>query len=373
MLEISHVVPSFGFGGAERVTIAVANALNQHGDRVRLVIPGGGAAARGIASEFSGIIKEVPAKNPDRPNRRDAARFALTAFFLLRRADVVHMHLPWPDRIGMAVIARGCRPAVFTFHLLPPELESSGHDLLFGAHSPSHGHLLRASARLAPLVLVGLTRSDCSRLRCAFPGLPVEQVSNAPLAPAGAAPEPVRFGPGLRLLAAGRLEPQKGFDDLLRALATEPMRSRIWTLCIIGEGPERPRLESLAVDLGISERIQLVGALSVVHVLPQAELFVTSSRYEGMPLILLEALHAGLPVVASRIPAHEEILEGIEDALLAADRGRWSEALAGLVDDEDLRRILAAQARTRAGHYTLERQLNAYSALYQRVITQDKS
>lgn len=366
-LSIAHFVPSFGFGGAERIAVTISNSLKDQGHAVRMIAPRGGAAEKGMQTELDGEIEGPLAKTPDHATRGDAARCALDGALRMRNADVIHAHLPWPDRIGMTLCARGRRPCVITFQLLPEKIESKGPDLLFGGGT-RQDRLLSLSDKVAPLVLVGLTRADCAMLREAFPGTTVEQVANAPLPVVNGEPRTLPFGPGLKIVAVGRLNEQKGFDDLLRALAREPMKSRAWTLCVIGEGEERKPLEKLVDELGLSERVHLVGALPAAQLMPQADLFVTSSRYEGMPLVLLEALRAGLPVAASSIPAHREVLEGIESALMPESHDEWSAFLARFLDDRALLDDLARAAKTRAERYTVAGQVSAYTKIYERLL-----
>jgi len=97
------------------------------------------------------------------------------------------------------------------------------------------------------------------------------------------------------LVSVGRMVPQKGFDDLIRAFAMQ----REGSLVILGEGPLRPELEALAQNLGVAERIAMPGFLNAPeHILQAADLYVSSSHWEGYPLTLIEAYACGLPVVA---------------------------------------------------------------------------
>lgn len=112
------------------------------------------------------------------------------------------------------------------------------------------------------------------------------------------------------IMGVGRLTDQKGFDVLLDAFA-RLRESREARLVILGEGPARGELEARADALGIADEVDLVG--SVPDVLPwvaRASLYVLSSRYEGLPNVLIEALAAGAPVVATDCPSGpREILE----------------------------------------------------------------
>ena len=96
-------------------------------------------------------------------------------------------------------------------------------------------------------------------------------------------------------ISAGRMVPQKAFDDLIRAFAMQQAGS----LVILGEGPQRAMLEDLATELGVAERVLMPGFVRAPQqVLQAADVYVASSLWEGYPLTLIEAYASGLPVVA---------------------------------------------------------------------------
>jgi len=115
------------------------------------------------------------------------------------------------------------------------------------------------------------------------------------------APDPIaRQQPAtVRCLAIGRLDPIKGFDRLIRALA--PVRTP-WNLRIVGEGPQRGELEALIRELGLGERVQLLGFRSdIPRLLQDCDVFIQSSHSEGFGLALLEALHYAPLVISTRV------------------------------------------------------------------------
>jgi glycosyltransferase involved in cell wall biosynthesis len=132
------------------------------------------------------------------------------------------------------------------------------------------------------------------------------------------------------IVAAGRLTPQKDFATLLRAFALLPDAGA--KLVIYGEGPLRSELESLVAGLGLSGRVSLPGFVGDLPAeIAASDLFVLSSRWEGLPGVLLEALAVGTPVVATDCPTGpDEILEG----------GRWG-ALVPVGDPPALAKAMA--------------------------------
>lgn len=119
------------------------------------------------------------------------------------------------------------------------------------------------------------------------------------------------------VLAVGRLSPQKDFATLIRAVSLVRRRRPV-RLLILGEGRERTDLEALAADVGLEGEVQLPGrVLNPYPYMARADAFVLSSRWEGLPSVLIEALFCGVPVVATDCPSGPvEILEGGRHGLL---------------------------------------------------------
>jgi glycosyltransferase involved in cell wall biosynthesis len=98
----------------------------------------------------------------------------------------------------------------------------------------------------------------------------------------------------------GRFHRQKGFDLLLAAFSRLKDRYPEWSLTIFGDGPMRPQIESLRNELGLRDKVLLPGLVKNPHeVFRQADIFVLSSRSEGMPAALMEAMSCGLPVIST--------------------------------------------------------------------------
>ena len=167
--------------------------------------------------------------------------------------------------------------------------------------------------------------------------------------------------------SVARLAHQKRFDRLLRALATLPEPPH----CILaGEGDQRASLEALARDLGIADRVHLIGFRGDVGaVLAALDVFVLSSDREGMSNAMLEAMAAGVPLVSTDVSGAREALEsppatpaaglvvGFEEAALAG-------AIARLLGDADLRARMASAARERArSRFGSERFVDAWERL----------
>ncbi|MBA2920500.1 glycosyltransferase [Sphingomonas sp. MAH-20] len=172
-----------------------------------------------------------------------------------------------------------------------------------------------------------------------------------------------RSGAGRRFLAVGRLVPQKRFDLLLGAFARIGRAGD--RLAILGDGPERARLETLAQTLGIWDRVDLPGHVEPVGPwLVGSDCFVLSSDYEGVPAVLVEALAAAVPIVTTDCGVSIRSL--LDDGRLGSIVPvRDEAALAAAMDAAPAAR--PAEARARAARFTVERGAAEYLGLFRAV------
>jgi GalNAc-alpha-(1->4)-GalNAc-alpha-(1->3)-diNAcBac-PP-undecaprenol alpha-1,4-N-acetyl-D-galactosaminyltransferase len=153
---------------------------------------------------------------------------------------------------------------------------------------------------------------------------------------------------GPQVLAVGRLHQQQGFDLLIRAFALLPARHRQTRLLILGEGSERNSLERLVTDLHLEGRILLPGVVKDPQSwMVDSDLVFLSSRYEGFPTVLAEAMAAGCPVISTACPdgPSEMIRHGLDGILIhPQDVAGLAAAIDQLLGDDDLRSELARSA-----------------------------
>ena len=170
------------------------------------------------------------------------------------------------------------------------------------------------------------------------------------------------------VLAAGRFVPQKGFDVLLRSFATVLRSGREARLVVLGEGPLRSELETLVSELGLSDAVSMPGFdKNPFRYMARADVFALSSRFEGLPGVLIQAMACGAPPVATACPSGpEEIISdpGGNGLLVPVDD---PEALAGaisrLLDASPRERAeMGARAREAVKRFTVEAVLRNYEA-----------
>ncbi len=148
--------------------------------------------------------------------------------------------------------------------------------------------------------------------------------------------------PSKTVISVGRLTFQKGFDLLVDAWGGVPAELRKeWKLLIIGDGEDKPLIEKKIAELGLEDSVELVGATKAVFAyFEKASVYCLSSRFEGLPMVLLEALAFHLPIVAFDCDTGpEELIEHGENGILveAGNVNKMSQSLATLMGDDSLR------------------------------------
>jgi glycosyltransferase involved in cell wall biosynthesis len=241
-------------------------------------------------------------------------------------------------------------------HLVRPGLVVVGQEQMnLARRSPEKQAAIRRSHRALDAVAV-LTKSD----RCQYLAALGEDARIVVI------PNPVPALGGQRsdvsrpvVLAVGRLTPQKGFDRLIRAFAEVARQEPRWTLSICGRGYEHDALQALIVEAGMADNVTLRGAVQDIgREMEQASLFAMSSRWEGFPLVLVEAMSKGLPVVAFDCPTGPaDIVEHGRTGILVpnGDRKAFAQAMLELMRDEEKRRRFGAAAAERAEQFGIAR------------------
>ncbi len=181
--------------------------------------------------------------------------------------------------------------------------------------------------------------------------------------PIASAPRRSDQGSGvLRLVTVARLSPEKGLDDLLRSVALLREQGTAVALDLVGDGPQRRELEALVDDLALGDRVHFAGFVphgpELVSILDRNDVFVLSSRSEGLPHSLVEAMARALPVVATAIGGIPAFVgDGTGIVVPVGDPGALARALDALAHDPSRRASLSALALEKARRVQPDAQL----------------
>ena len=365
---VVHFSDSEAFGGTERALLQLVAGL----DRARwrpVVFHADVPGAAQLASEVAALgARTVAVERGASPLRGVASIPALARALRRERAVVFHAHQTWSlsCRYGIVAAALARVPARVASAQLFVEMPR------LIAVDAQHALLSRCLHRH-----VAVSRHVAGRLRDRLT-VPEAKISVIPNAVEARSPEPRDDALRARLdgrggralvLTVARLEAQKGITHLLDAAAALPDV----VFAIAGEGPERERLAAKAAALGVAERVRWLGHRDdVPSLLAVADLFVLPSLNEGLPLAAMEAMLAGVPIVATDAGGTGEIVrDGVTGLLVpAGDANALSESIRTLLSD----RARAARLAT-AGRELIEREhsaaamVAATSRLYAELLT----
>jgi GalNAc-alpha-(1->4)-GalNAc-alpha-(1->3)-diNAcBac-PP-undecaprenol alpha-1,4-N-acetyl-D-galactosaminyltransferase len=174
------------------------------------------------------------------------------------------------------------------------------------------------------------------------------------------------------VMAMGRLDYQKNFELLLSAFHKLVDKHPDWQLLIFGEGLLRQKLEVMVENLGLTNQVLLPGVTNhAISILKRANLFVLSSRFEGLPLVLLEALACGLPIISTDCPSgpREVIQDGINGVLVPSeDISALAKAMDYLMSNEVERKRLAENAPEASRRFSLDTVTEKWELLLHEVV-----
>ncbi|MDK1493750.1 glycosyltransferase family 4 protein [Sinorhizobium sp. 7-81] len=331
-MRIAFVLSGLGAGGAEKVVNLLAHHRNAQGDIVHVLA----VNADGPESYFP--YRSAIAIEALGGSTRAMPRIAQAAQRLSRlRRRLVALK---PDLVVSFLTKVNVLVGLATRGLNTPIIMSERNNF-----TSQETHLFW---RLVQPIAVKGAASLVMQTQDAFQSLPPSLRGKAEIIP-----NPVTLPPdvarvpsqGTRVVAVGRLEKQKGFDLLLQAFSYVARSVPTAELTIFGDGSQRGALEHLARDLGIGDNVKMPGVTRFpLEWVGAGDIFVLSSRFEGFPNVLLEAMTAGLPSIAFDCSwGPSEILSSPDAGLLVppGDIRQLSEAILSLIADPALRNKLS--------------------------------
>lgn len=371
-MRILHLIDSAGIYGAEKVLLSLARECIQHGDDVvvgTIVAPDDHRDPLGEASEAMGIahVRFTMADGFDTGGLRELVRYADQGGF-----NVVHTH-GYKANILIAISPLASRrwAHVCTLHGWTSQSRLSR---LFIYEAIERRVLRRAdriiavSDRIAQRInrptIIGRLVTIPNGIR-----FDVAQATNQ------CEPESGASGSATRLLAIGRLSREKGFDLLMDAMHLLRERGFAVRLSLAGDGAERANLEGLVKARSLETEVTFLGyETDAERLFRDADVFVLSSRTEGLPLVLLEAMRGGVSVVSTPVGDVPEVLSGTRCGWMSDDVS--AEALADAMAQAlraspvERRRRAEAARRMVEERYSSVVMTDRYRAIYAQVVAE---
>ncbi len=339
-MKITLIISSMTCGGAERVMSIIANYWADRGEDVTLV------TLDSVETDFYTLEPDVrriglcllkKSRSSIEAIRNNFKRImAVRKTIVELQPDVVISFMARNNTMTLLATRGLVFPVIVSEHTDPRQAPTKGiwGQLRLWIYSRANAVVVLTNE--LRWVLSGFVPDSLLNV-IPNPALPVGEVHNQEL--------PIKL-PSKFVVAMGRLIRLKGFDLLLEAFSR--CNHDDWSLVILGEGSERRSLELLADKLGIADRVYFPGNIAEPNpVLLRASLFVLSSRYEGFPMALIEAMSCGLPAISFDCPTgpSDIIRNGVDGVLVPAeDMIKLASSMNELMADESLREKISSQA-----------------------------
>jgi glycosyltransferase involved in cell wall biosynthesis len=368
-MRIFFLSTSMGMGGADSQLLSAAQELRSRGHEV-LIVSLTPLGPMGLEARSLGIPTESLEMRRGFPDPRGLLR--LVRLVRSWRPDVVHSHMVHANLMARAVRLIAPVPAlVSTIHNI-----FEGGRLRMAAYRLTNtlvDHMTIVSqAAFDRFVGDGIVPKDI--LRVVPNGVDMARFRSA----SSGAGQSVRLSLGLTeggfvWLAVGRFEVAKDYPNMLRAFAKVREQEPRAVLLLVGRGSLQKETEALARELGLGTGVRFLGVRSdVPEVMSAADGYVMSSAWEGMPMVLLEAAAAGLPIVATRVGGNYEVVRQGETGFLVPPSDHEALGLAMLrlsQLSEPERRAMGERGREHVrAHYDLGRVAERWEDLYREVL-----
>jgi glycosyltransferase involved in cell wall biosynthesis len=352
------LITTFDIGGAERVYVTLARGLVRRGYRV--IAAALQARSGAVARELEG--SGVTTLDLGMRGKADVAvLWRLVRLLRRERVGVVYTFLHHAQFLGRIAARLARTPIVLS------------SQQIMGWETRRGEMLNRVTARWCSAV-VGVSR-NVARYLVQRVGIPAEKVVTiyncVDVDAFGADTEVARPRRGAVIGSIARLDPAKDHPTLFHAFRLVLAARPDARLVLAGAGSERERLEALAGSLGIRDSVEFLGHVGDVRTVhDRLTLYVQSSHVEGMPVAVLEAMAAGLPVVATRVGGNEEaVLDGVSGILVPPRSAHdLADALVRLLNDPEGARRMAGEGRRHAkAVFSADAMVDTTEALIQRL------
>jgi len=357
-MRILQLCSAREIGGGERHVIDLANALADRGHQV--------FAALGPSSPVKDKLIELPVANivelPMRNSFNLSTAVKLARFVRRNRIEIVHAHIARDYPLAALAAGRGKARLVLTRHVLFPL-------------NRIHRMTLR---RVKGIIAVSTAVAESVRARHLFRDDQIVVIHNGiDVDRFARTPSRAKSSKNLRVGMVGHLAPIKGQEDFIRAASIICANRPGVEFIIAGEdksptGENRRALKGLIDEMGLSQRVLLLGWINdIAELLSTLDIFVSPSRAEPFGLSIVEAMAAGVPVVATQSEGACEIIDsGVTGRLVPiADVATMAEAISALLENRSVRESLAANAlQSVRERFSLDRMVEATESVYRQAL-----
>jgi len=369
-ISVLHFSNSVVRGGAEEHILTLLNNLDRRWFRLHLVATP--EVAELVRADLPADVELIPLKL--RKPSDFAAALRLAGIIRERQVKVLHSHLFYSS-VFASPIGWLCRVPVIIETPHVREQWRTGRiksrfvvDRAVGCFVDGYIAVSEANRRY----LVESKRLPARKITVVHNGVDLRRFDPARRAPSGLKPS-LGFGEGdPTLVSVGRLEPQKGHSVLIAAMARVRSRFPQGRLVLVGEGSLRSALADQARALGLERAVRFAGyQANVADWLALADVTVLPSLYEGLPIVAIESLAAGRPMVATAVDGTPEVIVDGKTGLTVPPRDpvKLAEAIGRLLGDSELARQLAAAGRRWvADHFSQDLQVSQTQLVYLRAL-----
>ena len=354
-MKILQVIPYFCFGGAETMCENLTYALKKKGHEVTVV---------SLYNEHTPISERMEKAGVkllylDKKLGLDLSMVPKLAKIMRReRPDAVHTHL---DVIKYAVAAAklaGIKTCVHTVHnVADKEAEGRVQKIINNAYFKLGWSTPVALSPEVQRTIADFYGMEKAKIPVIYNGVDLSRCI----------PKEDYAADGITLVHVGRFNEQKNHEGLLQAFRMIHAQHPNCQLNLLGDGELREMIKNLSDELGICENVHFLGSRSNVYpYLHEADIFLLPSKYEGMPMTIIEAMGTGLPIVATAVGGVPDMItDQVSGLLTECEPEAVSRAVLKLIEDEGLREKLGRNAKQESKRFSAEFMAEEYCKIYQ--------
>lgn len=353
-MKIIQVMPEFGLAGAEVMAENLAYGLKAEGHEVLMISFYCMHTAITDRLEKNGVKIEYLGKKKG---------FDLSIVFKMRKImkqfkpDVVHTHRYVMPYAFLASVGLNVKRVHTVHNIAEKEVPSK--------QLPMQKVLFK-NFGVIPVAITPITQKSIE----AYYGLNQKEV---PLVYNGIdltqciAKKNTQIVSQVKILHVGRFAPQKNHEMMVEAFADVVSDYPNCELDLVGDGDLVNNVRKKVAELGIQEKVHFVGLLDKVYEkMSESDIFILPSKYEGMPITLIEAMATGLPIVATAVGGVPDMIEnGKSGVLVGVSKEEIADGIIALIRDAHLRETVSQGAKHRAVQFSLENMTKAYIDVYQ--------